>query len=364
MNLNVLAPVNSLGYGVAGLNFLSNMHKLGHKVSYFPIGNPQAEPQHHDAIRAMVENAKSFDCNADCLRIWHQNDMAMRVGVGTMYGMPIFELDTFTDVEKHHLNSLDYVLVNSEWARQVVINQTDQPEECVKVVPLGVDREIFRPFDTHKNLEKTVFVNFGKWEVRKGHDILIKAFERAFDENDNVELWMCCENPFYDEAKNKEWADYYKKSKLGDKVVIFPRQSTQKDIATMMNMADCGVFPSRGEGWNLELLEMMSCGKEVIATNYSAHTEFCNNYNSFLVGEDFDVEPAYDGVWFNGQGNWAKITEEHIATIAQYMRMVDMAKKCNQGMRGQKDLVNYAGIETAKEYSWENSTKKLIEVMS
>ena len=168
---------------------------------------------------------------------------------------------------------------------------------------------------------------------------------------------MCCENPFYDEAKNKEWADYYLNSELGSKVSILPRKETQQDVARLMNMADCGVFPSRGEGWNLELLEMMSCGKQVIATNYSAHTEFCGE-NCWLVGDDFEVESAYDGVWFHGQGNWAKITDEHIDQIAANMKHVHKSKQ--HGV----DLLNQAGIETAIEYSWENSTKKLIEAMS
>ena len=50
-----------------------------------------------------------------------------------------------------------------------------------------------------------------------------------------------------------------------------------------MSQVDCGVFPSRAEGRNLELLEMMSAGKHVITTDYSAHTEFCTKDNAGLV---------------------------------------------------------------------------------
>lgn len=357
MDINVLAPANQLGYGVAGLNFLINLRKLGHRVSYFPIGNPDVPQVYHEALREMIENAKTFDYNAPCLRIWHQHDMAQRVGEGSFNGMPIFELDRFNDVEKHHLNQVDYVLVNSEWARQIVIDQCSQPPEFVKVVPLGVDREIFKP-NGYNTGEATIFVNFGKWEIRKGHDILIKAFERAFTESDDVELWMCCENPFFDEAKNKEWADYYHKSSLGSKVRVFSRRETQQDIAQLMNMADCGVFPSRGEGWNLELLEMMSCGKEVIATYHSAHTEFCTTENSYGIVAIDEVEPAYDGVWFHGQGNWAKLEDRHIDQMSTCMKLVHSRKQ------GGDELFNHHGVETAKQYSWENSTKKLVEALS
>jgi len=123
-----------------------------------------------------------------------------------------------------------------------------------------------------------------------------------------------------------------------------------------MTQTDCGVFPARGEGWNLELLEMMSCGKSVIATNYSAHTEFCNEENCFLVEID-EKEDANDGFWFRGQGQWASIQEKQIDSLAEHMRNVHEKKK-------KDDLnINQAGIDTAKQFSWTNSAQKIIEAI-
>ena len=70
MNVNVLAPTNQLGYGVAGLNFLINLRKLGHRVSYFPIGKPDVPQVYHEALKEMVDNSKTFDPSSPCLRIW------------------------------------------------------------------------------------------------------------------------------------------------------------------------------------------------------------------------------------------------------------------------------------------------------
>lgn len=363
MDVNFQAPINKLGYGYTGLYVLNSLSKIAN-VSYFPIGNVDCSDEHVDNIKRCISNAEFFNANAPSLRLWHQFSMAESIGRGCRIGWPIFELDTFTNKEKHNLNSLDKIIVCSEWAKNVCLEQLDKGCEYVFVVPLGVNRDIFKPTAPNVPSAPTIFLNISKWEIRKSHDILIKAFERAFSHSDNVELWMCCDNPFYDEAKNKEWADYYQKSSLGYKVRVIPRQETQQDIARLMNMADCGVFPSRGEGWNLELLEMMSCGKQVVATDYSAHTEFMNDENSYRIGDfrdcgnyHFDVEPAYDGVWFHGQGNWAKITDDHIDQISYRMKLVHKAKQSG------RDIVNHAGIETAIEYSWENSTKKLIEAL-
>ena len=65
-------------------------------------------------------------------------------------------------------------------------------------------------------------------------------------------------------------------------------------------------LPVPREGWNLGLLECMSVGLNVIATAYSAHTEFATEANCRLVRVD-ETEPAHDGQWCKGQGNWAKL---------------------------------------------------------
>ncbi len=121
-----------------------------------------------------------------------------------------------------------------------------------------------------------------------------------------------------------------------------------------MNQTDCGIFPARAEGWNLELLEMMSCGKSVIATGYSGHTEFCDDDNCMIV-ETGELEDAQDGKWFRGQGKWASIGDKQIDQMAEYMREVHKLK--------QKDdlKINQNGIETAKKFSWTNTANKIVE---
>ena len=70
---------------------------------------------------------------------------------------------------------------------------------------------------------------------------------------------------------------------IGHKVRFIDRVGTHQEVYNIMSRVDCGVFPSRAEGWNLELLELMACGKHVITTDYSAHTEFCTEENAMLI---------------------------------------------------------------------------------
>ena len=101
----------------------------------------------------------------------------------------------------------------------------------------------------------------------------------------------------------------------------------------------------------------MSCGKQIVATNYSAHTEFCNDSNSLLVDIN-STEDAFDGKWFKGQGKWAKIDDEQISDISNHMRSVYEQK------RSGKDLINTEGIKTAEKFSWENTAREIVSSLS
>ena len=355
MNINLMTPINQLGYGVAGLNILKAL-QVEHNVALHMISQPQVTNQADaDAVKQGLETAQTFDPQAPCVKIWHQNQMAERVGSGKFIGFPIFELDTFTDLEKHHLSACDEWMVCSQWAKDVVLDQLYplRPNDWaalfegkVHVVPLGVDAELFPPAPARQD-DKTIFFNCGKWEIRKGHDILIQAFKKLTEEHDNVELWMMCSNPFNSEEENTRWHQLYNHPK----VRIIPRADTQAEVYNIMSQVDCGVFPSRGEGWNLELLEMMAAGKHVIATEYSAHTEFCTEANSELV-TIIETEPAFDGKWFFGQGNWAKIDDAVIDVLQA---------KMEEFAEDYKGEINEGGVETSKQFSWKNTSNKILK---
>jgi glycosyltransferase involved in cell wall biosynthesis len=351
--INIISPINQLGYGLTGLNIVKALSKI-EDVALWPISQPQITTQADaNIISQAIKNNQFFDYEAPCVRIWHQHDMAQFVGRGTKIGFPIFELDLFSELEKHNLSFLDKIFVCSSWAKSIILKNINIAEKNVNVIPLGVDSSIFKPCAVN-NDGPTVFYNCGKWEVRKGHDLLVKLFNDAFSEEDDVQLWLMCENPFLSEEEAKNWQNLYYGSKLGSKIRIFSRMHTQEQVYNIMSQVDCGIFPSRAEGWNLELLELMSCGKTVITTNYSAHTEFCNQENAMLVDIN-TVEKAVDNKWFFGQGNWAKISDTEITTFINHMRQVHDKKKNNQL------TCNTNGVETAKKFTWQNTAREIIK---
>jgi len=351
MKINYSAPINNTGYGLASLNILRELNKIS-DITFLPIGQPMVNNQtDYDIISSLLQKRSNLDIDAANFKIWHQFDLLEHIGRGKYIAYPFFELDTFNEYEKINLKVPDAVCVSSKWGQQVLSENGIQSQSFV--IPLGVDRNIFNSnIKSNKNNDKYVFLNIGKWEVRKGHDILLEIFNKAFPKEQDVELWILASektNSYSSKEELAQWKSMYS----SDRVKLFSGFDTQEDIAQLISDSDCGLYPSRAEGWNLELLETMSMGKPAIATNYSAHTEFCTSDNCYLVDIE-ETEKAFDGKAFQGQGNWAKIGKNQIDNIIEHMRYV----------YNNRISVNQPGIETAKKYSWANSAQEVLRCIS
>lgn len=350
--INLLAPINnSTGYGISSTNIWQKI-RTKQDVSLFPIGGVSIEKQFHNDAQTDINNSLySSNKTSPCLKIWHMQDLFSRVGNGTYAVLPFFEIDKFKPIEVACLKHADIIFSTCEWAKQVTI-QNGFSEDTIKICPLGVDHTVFNTNNSIPNINKQsyVFINIGKWEIRKSHDLLIYIFNEAFTKEDDVELWMINHNPFLKPEDTEKWQSLYKNSKLGDKITIYPRLSTHQELANTIGQADCGVYISRAEGWNNEILETMAMNKPVIATNYSAHTEYCTKENSYLVDID-SVEPAIDGIWFDGFGKWAKIGAKQIEQTIEHMRY------CYKN----RIRTNPNGLETSHRFTWENSANSILQ---
>jgi glycosyltransferase involved in cell wall biosynthesis len=351
--ININCPINGTGYGITSLNITKEIVNKGINVSLFPIGQniEVNSEQDKEVIKLLTQNSNSFEYNAPCLKIWHQYDLAQKIGNGHYYVFPFFEIDKLTDREKHQLNYADFIFVASDWAKKILLQ--NNITKNIFVAPLGVDHSIFNIPPKIKIKDETYrFFHIGKWEHRKSHDFLINAFNLAFNETDNVELWMLPYNPFLNEQENNYWFNMVSQSKLKDKIKIFGRLNTQYELAAFIFQCDCGVFLSRAEGWNNEIVESMAMNKPIIATNYSAHTQYLTDKNSLMV-EVEDIEPARDGKWFNGFGNWAKLGQKQLDQTIEYMRNVYNNKVDS----------NPEGLKTASFFSWSRTADIINQTM-
>jgi len=373
MKINIRTPINGLGYGVVGKNIVKSLHRLNYDVTLFPIGYMQFESQDESEFFSSLSNkAKREKCDfgAPSLTIWHEFDLSLKVGNGVSAVLPIFET---WPLNKHDMNNLAW--------HDIIFATTSKNEEEIKrgftkynmgykpvhKITLGFDPKIFNiDCDVKPDPHVFTFLNIGKWEKRKGHDILIEAFNAAFTENDNVRLWMMCHNPFLAPGlnngidENTDWEKKYKQTKLGHKITFLPRAQTHKEVAKIMHRADCGIFLSRAEGANLELLEMLACGKPCIATQCNGHTEYLNDELSICIPLE-KCECANDGKWFRGDKIWNKIDDEAVEKISNYMNLIYISKF----QSGVLPPFNKCKInKSVQNFTWDECVKNIINIIS
>ena len=346
-----LTPFCRTGYGIAGANLLDALVRLKADVAFHPLGpvDPAIVPV--PSLRDLQARATTLPAGAPSVRMLQQFDLLSHVGTGPRIGFPIFELDRFYAQELVHLKAQDRLLVCSDWARTVLRGNglVDIP---IDVVPLGVDRRIF-----HEQVpgappeDDTVFIQIGKIEPRKGQLDLLAAFEKAFTPTDRVRLVLHCHNPFLKAADLEALVGPFRRSPLADKIDLHLEPlPSQRDVARAIQRAHCGVFCSRAEGWNLEALEVLSMGKPLIATDYSAHTEFLTPENTRLVEVD-TLEPR-------GVGHWAAFGHRQQEQLVSHLRLVHQQRV--DGSLAQ----NAAGIRTAMHYSWEHAARCLLRAVA
>lgn len=348
--INYYGPLSShIGYGIAAHYIIKAIYQLGTDIIYWPIGNPEVD-QDAELIQSFINNQRKYDTKFNTLTIWHQNLLHNRIGLNLNSALTFFEKNQLNAHEIMSMNTQDIIFAPSKWAYDIIKNTPQFKRECFHI-PMGVDCDQFK-LSIRDNCPTYKFFNIGKIEKRKGHDVLVDIFNKAFEKDDNVELVISWNNPFLTEEQHKEWESKYKTSKLGDKIQFIPRIH-RNQMNMLYNTIDCGIFPTRAEGCGLPLMELLACGKPLITTNYSAHTDFCTSQNAMLVDID-GMEVCSDGVWFHGEGEWARLDEPQIDQFVEYMR------KCYRSSY----KMNIKGRQDMEERSWDKTAQSILKHIS
>lgn len=214
-----------------------------------------------------------------------------------------------------HLADIDEVWIPSTWGRDT-LKSNGVADEHIHVIPEGVDPQFFRPRGKGRDGRGPFrFLCVAKWETRKGIDVLLKAFSKAFTPADDVELVMHCHNPYIPGFSMEETFQ-----RFGIRVhapIIFSSPLPGAALVNLYNSCDAFVLPTRGEGWGLPILEAMSCGKPVIVTDYSAPRDFVNDECGYLV-EVESLITVFDPHFFKSNwdyGRWANPSVDHLVEI-------------------------------------------------
>lgn len=348
-------PLNSTSLGASAIHILENMQR---DFSLFPIGGIDAggfksTNEFNTKLNAAIQNGlESHDVNTTSIKLWHHFAGYERVSKKQIL-YTFHELDNLTPIEINSLNQQEAIVVPCNFNKETFVKAGVKPP--VSVVPLGVDRKVFYPLEKHQN--KTgpyVFIMAGKFEVRKLHMEILQAFMATFANNRDVKLRCCIANRFIDmKAVYGMINERIFQGKPPNNIEFIDWLPTEHDVADFISHADCLISPSRGESFNLPLLQAMSCGTNVITNADHAHADYVNSDNATIIPNGGKVV-AFDGTFFRNDGktntgSWFNINTNAIAS--------GLIESYQKGRR-----VNTKGIETAEKLSWQNTAKEIINI--
>ena len=266
-------------------------------------------------------------------------------------------------------NCADEIVVPSKWCRDVFVESG--VKKPITVVPLGVDTDMYKPgvepIAFSRNLRDFVFLSVFGWSLRKGYDVLLKAYFEEFTGDEPVSLVLSTRYfGSADESKKQVIRDEIAKirsmtaNRNQPHLAFFGDVLSDEMMPRLFAAANCYVLISRGEGFGLPFLESGACGIPVIASRYSGQTDFLDDSNSYLVDVDGFRSAEKELAWisyFYEDAEFPIFGEKSVEQTRHLMRHVyEHRDEANAKAALLRERV-------LKEYDWSTCVDQMYEVL-
>lgn len=219
-------------------------------------------------------------------------------------GFCIWELEEIPDDWLEYLTLFDEIWTPSIFSANAFKKKINLP---VCVIPYSIEMEVDENYDRRYfglPLERFLFlVMYDSHSTieRKNPQGAISAFQKTFSPEDNrVGLIIKINN-----ATSKEISKLRNMTADYKNIYFLTEPYNKMEVNSLINCIDAIVSLHRAEGFGLVLAEAMALGKAVIATNWSANTEFMDEETACLVGFKKVSIQSTSGHYKKGM-NWAE----------------------------------------------------------
>ena len=230
----------------------------------------------------------------------------------------------------------DRIIAISEYTKQDIIKHLNADKKKIKVIHPATDsrfqpilnRKVIEIMKSKYHIQGRYILTVGKSYIHKNIPHLIKAFKNLVSK-ENIEHKLVLVGEKYLVQANLQIQKIIAELDLEEKV-IWLGYIDDEDMPAMFTGADLFVLPSYYEGFGFPVLEAMSCGTPVIASNVTSIPEVVGDAG--ILVSPTDVE---------------ELTRSMSALLKDQELRNTLIKK---------------GLERSKTFSWEKCARETLEV--
>ncbi|MBC7357616.1 MAG: glycosyltransferase [Desulfacinum sp.] len=162
------------------------------------------------------------------------------------------------------------------------------------------------------------FLHVSSGFPRKGVDVLLEAYARAFSHGDDVSLVIkTFPNPH---NRVREQVEQFRKRPGSPHVVLIDRDLPDAVLADIYRRCHAFVSATRGEGFGLPMAEAMLWGLPVIVTEGSGQADFCTPETAWLIRSRYAEARSH----LSGPGSvWLEPDPDHLAQLLRAVYEAD-----------------------------------------
>ncbi|MGE3361591.1 MAG: glycosyltransferase [Acidimicrobiia bacterium] len=219
----------------------------------------------------------------------------------------------------------DEVWCYTSWVRDCYL-RSGIPADRLRVLPIGVDATRFRsdgagfPLRTRASV-RLLFV--GGLIHRKGIDVLLDAYGRAFSADDDVCLVVKSfgADGVYRHSPGAALLREALARPDGPEIDWIDRDLDQAEMAALYRSCDVLVHPYRGEGFGMPIAEAMASGLPVVVTDDGAARDFCDETVALLVrSRRVAIPPGSGDLPSSSAGYW--FAEPDVDSLVAHLRRI------------------------------------------
>lgn len=255
----------------------------------------------------------------------------------------------------------DYIVAGSRWCEQH-LRLGGMSRTCA--ILQGIDLDLFQSQPPRTADGRFFVFSGGKFEFRKGQDIVIAAMRIFMQRHADVWLSCCWHNAWPNSLQTMQqsrlidfvWREKPCRELLQEalqrngldpsRVLLHPPFPNQR-MQLIYTESNIGLFPNRCEGGNnMVMCEYMACGRTVIASNQSGHADVISTSNAWVVNSYQSVTSMLGGLQ---TGHWQEALVEEVVELLE-LAYCDKNERERKAMQAAVDMQRLDWAAAARQF--------------